>query len=152
MALTATLLVIGLTGMIAAEVISRDGLNHPLRGTAELAGMGIVVLVFLGLPAAAREGRLIRSDLLLRLLQVRVPAAAHALDRMFDATGAGFFAALALAVWPKLERALERGEFIGNAGDFTFPLWPKMAAIVLGGGLAAVTLALRALRGGGHGA
>lgn len=138
-------LILGLMALIGAEIVARAALNLPFRGTAELASIAIVAIVFMGLPRVADAGRMIRSDLLLQMLSKSAPGLARLLDRGFDGVAAVFFATVAWAVWPKLARAVNEASFIGNAGDFTFPLWPKLAAIVIGAALAAVILILRAL-------
>ena len=140
-----TAIIVALMMMICADIALRALTNAPLRGVAELSGLLIVALVFLQLPHTVARGRMIRSEMLLGALQSRRPLAAGLVEGGFRLVGALFFGAVAWAVWPKLVKAWERGTYVGAAGDFTAPVWPKLLVIVLGAAFAALLYALLAL-------
>lgn len=138
-------IIVVLMAMICADIALRTLTNAPLRGAAELSGLLIVALVFLQLPHTVARGRMIRSEMLLGALHARRPVAAGLVEGVFRLVGAMFFGAVAWAVWPKLVKAWERGTYVGAAGDFTAPVWPKLAVIVAGAAFAAIIYALLAL-------
>ena len=144
--LLGTLLVAALAALICADVIGRAALDLPIRGVAELASLAIVTLVFLQLPHAVAKGRMIRSEMLLGALMARSPRAGGLAEAAFRLVGAAFFGAVAWAVWPELLTAWERGTYVGASGDFTAPIWPKLAVVTLGAALASALFAIGAAR------
>ena len=133
-----TLIIVALMMMIAGDVIGRGALNRPLPGTAELSGMLIVMLVFLQLPRTVARHRMIRAEVLLGALAARRPRIAGRIEAGFRLLGALFFGAIAWASWPKLTKAWERETYVGASGDFTAPIWPMLAVVVLGSAFAAI--------------
>jgi hypothetical protein len=57
--LVAAALLFGLMMLTAVDVVSRYIFNWPLRGAFELTELGLLVLIFAGLPLASRRGELI---------------------------------------------------------------------------------------------
>jgi TRAP-type C4-dicarboxylate transport system permease small subunit len=144
MAATGTLAIFALMGLVVADVVGRNFLDHPITGVAEIAGRAVVAIVFLQLPAAALSGRLTRSDLLSRLLAPRAPGLSRRIDALFGLVGAAAFAAIAWATWPEALTAARTGEFFGVQGVFTVPTLPFWIVSLIGAAMTAAAYVIRA--------
>lgn len=147
-----TLWIVALMLLINADVLARELAGRPLRGVAEIVSLSIVGIVFLELPSALWNGRLIRNDALLRRLSARRPRLARGLERAFAATGAFVFTLLAVAGAGFAVKAVRVDEYVGALGDFTAPTWPIRAILVLGSAATAAGFAALALGSGAAGA
>lgn len=127
--------------VIVADVIGRSFLNSPITGVAEVAGRSVVAIVFLQIAAAVLQGRLTRSDLILRLVGRSSARAVALLEILFALSAALAFALIVRAAWPNLLQTWTTSEFFGVQGVFTIPLWP-FRAIMVGGAALAVLAAL----------
>ncbi|WP_369924249.1 TRAP transporter small permease subunit [Leisingera sp. XS_AS12] len=125
--------------LIVADVISRNLLATPIIGVAEISARSVGAIVFLLLPSAALNGALIRSDFLLRGIELLSPRALHLLDTLFGLAGAGIFALVAIAAWPDTHDAWMSSDFFGVRGVWTLPTVPFHLLVVIGG--AATSLA-----------
>jgi TRAP-type C4-dicarboxylate transport system permease small subunit len=133
-----TIWTFGLMFLIVADVVGRSFLRLPLSGVAEIAGVSIVGIVFLQLASAINSGRMTRADFLLEMLGGRDARAVRFLEIVFAILGAVAMGIVAYAVWPNMLKAIERKEFIGVPGTFTFATWPFMALIVMGSALSVI--------------
>lgn len=122
------LVLIVLTGVICYDVAARMLFNKPFAGTAELAGVGLVLLTFMQTPYVIRERKLLRVTFFLD----RVPAAVRSqLNAFTYLLGAAFFIAMVIASWEPSLAGWNTGEFFGNDA-FRIPAWPlRFGAIVL---------------------
>ncbi|GAA4333305.1 hypothetical protein GCM10023144_24440 [Pigmentiphaga soli] len=112
--------VAALTLVIVYDVAGRLLLNRPFAGTAELVGVGLVLLTFLQAPYVIRQRKLLRVTFLLDLL----PAGARSgLNALAYALGAAFFAAMAAVSWEPAVAGWSTGEFFGNDA-FRIAAWP----------------------------
>ena len=134
-----TLLIFVLLVITNLDILGRDLLNRPLRGTTELMSVGIVVVVFLQLPNTLWAGRFPRADFLLDYVNQRAPRLAAAMQCVFHLVGAAMLAVLCLAIWPELIRAWELGDFFGAMNDFAIPLWPVRLIMLAGSACCALT-------------
>ena len=75
---TGTLVVLALVLLINSDVVSRNVLNAPFRGTYEMVQFLMVMIVFLQLPDVIRINHLTRSDGFLAVLADRRPGTANA--------------------------------------------------------------------------
>ncbi|UWQ17758.1 TRAP transporter small permease subunit [Jannaschia sp. M317] len=141
-----SLLIVGLVVLIGMDVFARNAFNAPISGVPEMVTLSIVAIVFLQAPQALKAGRMTRSDALLGALTKGAPRIARGLETLFDLLGALVIGVILYATWPIFARAWTRGEFIGAAGDFTAPVWPVKAMILLGGTLLALQFLARILR------
>jgi len=132
--------------LMCADVLSRNLVNRPLDGVAELVATSIIVIVFLQLPATLRHGRMARADLFIDPFVARRPRVGRLLRAVFSLAGLFACGVIAYATWPLLTRAWVDAEFLGVQGVFTFPTWPMRAVVVLGAALAAVQYLLLAWR------
>jgi tripartite ATP-independent transporter DctM subunit len=126
---------------INADVFSRFLFNAPIAGVPLVIEMSIIAIVFLQLTAALRGGRLTRSDVLIaRLLRAR-PQLGFSLQAVYHATGAVLMTILFVFSGPFLEKAWRRDTYAGLEGDFTLPVWPLKALILLGAAICAIQFA-----------
>ena len=138
---------------INADVFSRFLFNAPLSGVPLIVEMSIIAIVFLQLAAALRGGRLTRSDVLIAKLLTRRPQLGTSLQGIYHFTGLVLMMILFYFSGPLLEKAWRRDTYSGLEGDFTLPVWPLKALILLGAAICAIQFArhvgidFRALRG-----
>jgi TRAP-type mannitol/chloroaromatic compound transport system permease small subunit len=118
--------------LINSDILGRELFSTPVRGTTELLALSIVGIVFLQLGHALMSGRMTRSDMLIENLLIACPRAGRALQGIFNLLGVVF---LVIIFWGSLalfEEAIEIGEYVGAAGDFTAPTWPIRLLILIG--------------------
>lgn len=141
-----TVLIVGLVVIICIDVIGRETIGAPLAGVPEMVSLSIVAIVFLQVPQTFKAGRLTRSDGLINLLHAKVPRFAAGLEFFFELLGALVVGAIIYAQWPILVRSIERQDFVGSVGNFTFPTWPVKLAIFLGAILLLLQFLVRVFR------
>lgn len=127
-----TLLIVALMALVNADVIGRGAFDAPISGVPEMVAMSIVAIVFLQVAQAFRKGRLTRAELLPGWLEPRHPKLREALEVVYAVAAAALVWQIIAASWPLLEKAWVRGTYEGTLGDFTAPIWPVKAVIVLG--------------------
>ncbi|MBS4048363.1 MAG: TRAP transporter small permease [Alphaproteobacteria bacterium] len=118
--------------LINTDILGRELFSAPVRGTTELLSLSIVGIVFLQLGHALMSGRMTRSDMVIENLLIARPRIGRALQGVFNLLGVAF---LVIIFWGSLalfEEALEIGEYVGAAGDFTAPTWPIRLLILIG--------------------
>lgn len=118
--------------LINSDILGRELFSTPVRGTTELLALSIVGIVFLQLGHALMSGRMTRSDMLIENLLIARPRAGRALQGIFNLLGVVF---LVIIFWGSLalfQEAIEIGEYVGAAGDFTAPTWPIRLLILIG--------------------
>jgi TRAP-type C4-dicarboxylate transport system permease small subunit len=122
------LVLIMLTGVICYDVAARMLFNKPFAGTAELAGIGLVLLTFMQTPYVIRERKLLRVTFFLDRMPAPVRSQLNALTYLL---GAAFFIAMVIASWEPSLAGWNSGEFFGNDA-FRIPAWPlRFGSIVL---------------------
>lgn len=132
--------------LICADVAGRAAFNAPILGVPEMVQFSIVGIVFLQLPLTLRGGGLTRSDLLLGALARARPRIAHAVQLVFDLTGAALLAVVALTTWPLARAAFANRDFFGSTGVVQIPTGPLKAIIILGCATMALQFLLHAWR------
>jgi len=128
----AALLVVAIVALICMDVFSRSLFDIPLRGVPELVSLSIPAIVFLALGHLFIDGKLIRADMLLRLIAGRSASTATLLQCLFYIIGAVVAMCIALPTIDALIYAVANNEFLGVEGEFTVPLWPSKLIILLG--------------------
>ncbi|SDJ08358.1 TRAP transporter small permease subunit [Lutimaribacter saemankumensis] len=141
-----SLLILLLMGLVGLDVAGRNLFGAPVPGVPEMVTLSIVAIVFLQIPQALRAGRMTRSEAVLGWLAGRAPWAGKALETLFDLLAIAVIWVILRSTWPIFTRAWDRGEFIGALGDFTAPVWPVKATILLGCALLILQFAARILR------
>lgn len=127
-----TLLIVALMLLIGTDVFMRNVFDAPLSGVPEMVTLSIVAIVFLQAPQALKAGRMTRSDALINFLSKRTPQLVKWLESLYDLLGLGIILAIIYATYPILIKSWQREEFIGAVGDFTAPVWPVKAMILIG--------------------
>jgi len=141
-----SLLILMLTALIGADVLSRNFFDSPISGVPETVTLSIVAIVFLQAPQALKAGRMTRADAAIGILQQRSPSFANALDTVFDVLGAFVVIIIFYATYPKLIKSWTQSDFIGAVGDFTAPTWPVKAMLLIGCLLLACQFLARIIR------
>jgi TRAP-type C4-dicarboxylate transport system permease small subunit len=86
------------------DVVGRYVFNRPVRGGFEVTELGLLVLIFAGLPLVSHADEHVTMDFIDRLL---APRARAALERFVDAVCAAIFVFAAWLVWLKADRIWE---------------------------------------------
>lgn len=133
-----SLLIFAIMAMIVADVLSRNFLNQPIAGVAELVAASIVMIVFLQLPGTLRHGRMAQADIFIAGFTERHPRLGNLLQALFFLAGSWMLYIIYKGTLPVFIRAWERNQFMGIEGVFTFPVWPIRALII---GCAVITVA-----------
>ncbi len=118
--------------LINTDILGRELFNTPVRGTTELLSLSIVGIVFLQLGHALMSGRMTRSDMVIENLLILRPRAGRFLQGLFNLLGLVFLAIIFWGSIAPFEEAIEIGEYVGAAGDFTAPTWPIRLLILVG--------------------
>lgn len=126
-----TLMVLGLVVVVNGDVLSRNLLNAPFKGSFELVQFSLVLIVFMQLPDVIRVDRLTRSDGFLMVLNGAYPRLGSALSRLIDLLAAVFMALIAWTIYPDFVETLHSGRYFGVPGVFTMPVWPQNLAITV---------------------
>lgn len=121
-------IVVALTLVICYDVGGRLFFNRPFAGTAELAGVGLVLLTFMQTPYVLRQQKLLRVTFFLDRLP---PLLRSYLNALANLIGAAFFIAILIAGWEPAITGYASGEFFGNDA-FRIPAWPlRFGTLVL---------------------
>lgn len=125
-----SLLIFAIMAMIVSDVLSRNFLNQPIAGVAELVAASIVMIVFLQLPGTLRHGRMAQADIFIAGFIQRHPRLGNALQCLFFLAGAWMLYIVFKGTLPIFDRAWTRNQFMGIEGVFTFPVWPIRAVVL----------------------
>ena len=135
-----------LMALICADIVGRAAFKAPILGVPEMVQFSIVGIVFLQLPLTLRTEGLTRSDLLLGAIMRKRPRVAHALQLVFDLTGAALLAVIVVTTWPLARQAFANSEFFGSTGVVRIPTGPLKVIIMLGCATMALQFLLYAWR------
>lgn len=127
-----TLLILVMAIAVNADVTGRVVFNHPLPGVLEFIGLAIVAIVFLQMANTLREDRHVSNDILVQLIVLSRPRLAATLYAAFNLIGAALMALIVWFVWPILKENYVGEFFRGTANVIEIPVWPFMAAIIIG--------------------
>lgn len=113
--------------LLTAEVLSRALFNQPIRGLFEYMQLLVVLIAFLGLAEAERNGDHIRVT----ILTERMPRKATAVVRVFAMLVSALVVLwMTVMSYIELSKSLGRGEYA--AGLVNLPVWPARVIIVVG--------------------
>jgi TRAP-type mannitol/chloroaromatic compound transport system permease small subunit len=129
---------------VNADVFGRNAFNYPLPGVLEFIGLSIVAIVFLQMANTLREDRHVANDILMRLVAIAWPRFAAGATALFYLIGAVLMALVVWFVWPILVENYVGGYYRGTANVIEVPIWPFVAAIILGAAATAVQFLLLA--------
>lgn len=123
----AALILLALMLLTAVDVVSRYLFNWPLRGAFELTELGLLVLIFAGLPLASRRGEHVTLDFIDKVLGER---GADIWRRMIELIVGVIFAGLAWQVWNKAAKVSANGDVTDVLRLIVGPFVYLMAAMV----------------------
>lgn len=132
--------------LINFDVFGRFLFNRPLVGATEIVTMSIVGIVYLQLGQALRQGRFIRSDVMIGRMLADRPRAGYALQAMHHLVGAVVLGLMVYFCVPETRGAWEQGEYIGTEGVFVLYVWPIDVLVTVGAAVTAIQFVLLAVR------
>ncbi|MCF8475546.1 MAG: TRAP transporter large permease subunit, partial [Pseudolabrys sp.] len=127
--------IFAIMALVCLDVAMRNLLNAPISGVAEFIALSVPACVFLQLPSAIAQRRLMRAELLIELLESTRPRAAAVLNGTFMLIGMLVFWKILVWAWPDFEKAYSSGEYAGAQGAYTIPVWPFKLTLIVGRGL-----------------
>jgi TRAP-type C4-dicarboxylate transport system permease small subunit len=139
-----TVLILIMAVAVNADAVGRNLFNHPLPGVLEFLGLSIVAVVFLQMANTLREGRHVSNDLLTQLVSRSRPRLQAGIYAVFHAIGALLMVLIAIYVWPIFMQNYHGGYYRGTTGLVEIPIWPFMAAILIGAAATAIQFLLLA--------
>ena len=125
--LIAAIILLALMLLTAVDVVSRYIFNWPLRGAFELTELGLLVLIFAGLPLASRRGEHVTLDFIDKALGAR---GADIWRRVVEFIVGLVFAGLAWQVWIKAGKVTASGDVTDVLRLVVGPFVYLMAAMV----------------------
>lgn len=140
-----SLLIVGITLLICADIVGRSLFDKPVAGVAEMVSLTIVAVVFLQLGHAVRSDGLERTSVMLDIIARRSPRAGEILNAVYYLIAALVFLALLYGSWDKLLDAWNADEHVGVYGLFVAPVWPMRLVVVIGSAAAALQFLLLSL-------
>jgi len=102
--IAASAILMGMMLLTFVDVVGRYVFNRPVRGGFEVTELGLLVLIFAGLPLVSHAGEHVTMDFIDRLLK---PGARALLERAADVLCAAIFFFGAWLVWLKADRIWE---------------------------------------------
>lgn len=126
--------------LMCADILMRNLLNAPMSGLVEFVGLSVPTIVFLQMPNAFSEHRLVRAELIIVPLERYRPRVAAVFNLIFALVGLFVFWKLLVWAWPDFIKAYETGEFAGAQGAYTIPVWPFKLALIVGAAFALIQL------------
>jgi len=136
--------IFAIMALVCLDVAMRNLLNAPISGVAEFIALSVPACVFLQLPSAIAQRRLMRAELLIELLEAKRPRAAAILNGTFMLIGMLVFWKILVWAWPDFEKAFSSGEYAGAQGAYTIPVWPFKLTLIVGSGLGFLQFARQA--------
>jgi tripartite ATP-independent transporter DctM subunit len=136
--------IFALTFLICADIIGRTIFDSPILGVTEVVSLSLVACVFLELPNAIHQRRLMRVEMVLAPLEANRPALASDWHLFLASAGVALFALIAIGEAPDLARAWRTAEFAGVENLYKVPVWP-IKLVVLAGAVVAAAELLRQL-------
>ncbi len=124
--------IFAIMAIVCADILMRNLLNAPISGVAEFIALSVPACVFLQLPSAVAQRRLVRAELLIGVLERQRPRAAAAFNLAFMAIGAFLFWKILEWGVPHFLKSWNSGEFSGVQGVYQIPVWPFHLALVIG--------------------
>ena len=105
--IAASILLFCLMTLTFADVVARYLLNHPIRGAFEITELGLLVLIFAGLPLVSHADEHVTMDFIDRMLPERIVGV---WIRVMHAVCAGIMFFLTWQVWIKAGRISGYGD------------------------------------------
>jgi TRAP-type C4-dicarboxylate transport system permease small subunit len=123
----ASVLLFGLMVLTFADVVARYLLNRPIRGAFEITELGLLVLIFAGLPLVSHADEHVTMDFIDRMLPERIAAL---WVRVVHAVCAAIMFFLTWQVWIKAGRISSYGDTTDVLRILVGPFVYFMAAMI----------------------
>ena len=130
--IAASILLGGMMLLTFADVVARYLLNRPIRGAFEITELGLLVLIFAGLPLVSHADEHVTMDFIDRILPERT---VHLWIRLMHAICAAIMFFLAWQVWIKAARISSYSDTTDVLRITIGPFVYFMAAMILLTGL-----------------
>lgn len=137
--------IFAMMALICADIFMRNVFNAPISGVAEFIALSVPACVFLQLPAAIAQRRLVRAELTIGALEQTQPRAAALFNLAFALVGLFVFWKMLAWAWPDLLSSYEGGEFTGVQGVYEIPVWPFKLTLIAGAGVGMLQFVRRAI-------
>ena len=118
--------------LVCVDITMRNILNAPISGVAEFIALSVPACVFLQLPSAIAQRRLMRAEMAIEALEGTRPRLAALLNAVFWLIGMLVFWKILVWAWPDFDKALSSGEFAGSQGAYMIPVWPFKLTLIVG--------------------
>jgi tripartite ATP-independent transporter DctM subunit len=118
--------------LVCVDITMRNILNAPISGVAEFIALSVPACVFLQLPSAIAQRRLMRAEMAIEALERTRPRLAALLNAVFWLIGMLVFWKILVWAWPDFDKALSSGEFAGSQGAYMIPVWPFKLTLIVG--------------------
>ncbi len=132
--------------LICADILSRNIMNSPISWVVEFIALSVPAIVFLLMPNAVSERRLVRAELAIVPLEKYQPRVAAVFNLVFMLVGAFLFWKILVWAWPDFIKAYQTGEYAGTQGAYMIPVWPFKLTLIVGTVFALVQLGKLAVR------
>src|SRR5690606_16061135 len=99
--------------LICADILMRNLFNSPISWVVEFIALSVPAIVFLLMPNAVSERRLVRAELCIVPLEKYQPRVAAIFNLAFMLVGAFLFWKILVWAWPDFVKAYESGEYAG---------------------------------------
>lgn len=138
----ASVWVLAMMAVIAADVIGRSAFNRPLFGIPEIVKVSVVGIVWLQMAYTLRADRHLRSNLVFGVLPPPLKRAVYALNCVAGITVFG------LIVWHTYDEVLDTYRFGTFEGEHPvrIPVWPIWAILVLGASLTTIEFVVQLVK------
>jgi C4-dicarboxylate transporter, DctM subunit len=124
--------IFAIMALVCADILMRNLFNAPISGVAEFIALSVPACVFLQLPAAIAQRRLVRAELVIGVIEARSPWIAAVFNLTFMAVGVFLFWKILAWGWPHFMKAWTSGEYSGVQGAYQIPVWPFHLALIVG--------------------
>lgn len=126
--------------VICGDILMRNLFNAPISGVVEFVALSVPAIVFLQMPNAFAERRLVRAELVIVPLEANRPRVAAVFNLVFALVGLFLFWKTLVWAWPDFIKAFESDEYAGMQGAYTIPVWPFKLTLIVGSFFALIQL------------
>ncbi len=138
--------IFAIMALVCADILMRNAFNAPISGVAEFIALSVPACVFLQLPSAIAQQRLVRADLTIGVLERLQPRAAAVFKFIYALIGLFLFWKILVWAWPDFHKSYASGEFAGVQGVYEIPVWPFKMALIVGAAFGMLQFARVALQ------
>ena len=132
LSLASAIWIFAIMALVCADIFMRNVFNAPISGVAEFIALSVPACVFLQLPSAIAQRRLVRAELTIGWLERQQPRAAAVFNLVFTLVGLFIFWKILVWAWPDFLKSYAGGEFSGVQGVYQIPVWPFKLTLIVG--------------------